>query len=96
MEAWAHAGFMRWSGKLTDHAAGHLKQNWEFDPSKRSFSQVPFISHWLRQEQPRLGRIFFPGAILRLSREAGQAYGPLVQKFLLEDHNRFGEKRPER
>ena len=33
---------------------------------------------------------------MRLSREAGQAYGPLVQKFLLEDHNRFGEKRPVR
>ena len=71
-----------------------VQQDWDFDPSARAFSQIPCVPSWLLQEQPTLGRIFFSQAMSSLSRAAGQAYGPFAQKFLLQHHNCFGEKRP--
>ena len=96
LDAWTEAGFRRRSPKLTAQVAQLLQQDWEFDPGTRAFSQLPCIPAWLGQENPTLGRVFFPQANLCLSRAAGQAYGPSVQKFLLQEHSRFGEKRPVR
>ena len=81
LDAWSEAGFRRRSQKLTAQLAQLLQQDWEFDPGTRAFSQLPYNPAWLGQENPTLGRVFFPQANLCLSRAAGQAYGPSVQMW---------------